>query len=82
VHYQPQVDVATGRLVGVEALVRWSAASPAEFIPVAEETGLVGPLGAAARWLVRDSARDWNRRPLVGRAAPLGRRSPWAEQGA
>jgi hypothetical protein len=32
--------------------------------------------------LHRDSARDWNRRPLVGRAAPLGRRSPWAEQGA
>jgi hypothetical protein len=32
--------------------------------------------------LHRDSARDWNRRPLVGRAAPLGRRSPWAGQGA
>lgn len=32
--------------------------------------------------LHRDSARDWNRQPLVGRAAPLGRRSPWAEQGA
>jgi hypothetical protein len=32
--------------------------------------------------LHRDSARDWNRRPLVGRGAPLGRRSPWAEQGA
>lgn len=30
----------------------------------------------------RDSARDWNRRPLVGRAAPLGRRSPWADQSA
>jgi hypothetical protein len=32
--------------------------------------------------LHRDSERDWNRRPLVGRAAPLGRRSPWAGQGA
>jgi hypothetical protein len=32
--------------------------------------------------LHRDSARDWNRQPLVGRSAPLGRRSPWAEQGA
>jgi hypothetical protein len=32
--------------------------------------------------LQRDCTRDWNRRPMVGRAAPLGRRSPWAEQGA
>jgi hypothetical protein len=36
----------------------------------------------AVHRLHRDSLRDWNRRPLVGRAAPLGRRSPWAEPGA
>ena len=36
----------------------------------------------AVHRLHRDSLRDWNRRPLVGRAAPLGRRSPWAESGA
>ncbi|MFP4335488.1 MAG: EAL domain-containing protein [Wenzhouxiangella sp.] len=46
-HYQPKVDLATGRVVGAEALLRWQhpergAISPAEFIPVAEETDLLG----------------------------------------
>jgi diguanylate cyclase (GGDEF)-like protein len=45
VSFQPQIDLATGRMVGAEALVRWSEASPAEFIPLAEETGLIAPLG-------------------------------------
>jgi diguanylate cyclase (GGDEF)-like protein/PAS domain S-box-containing protein len=49
-YYQPLIDLATGRITGFEALVRWphperGMISPAEFIPVAEDTGLINPLG-------------------------------------
>ena len=49
-YFQPQVDVSTGRMIGVESLVRWKHAkrglvSPVKFIPIAEETGLIQPLG-------------------------------------
>ena len=57
-HYQPQYDMKTGQMRGVEALVRWQqgteVVSPARFIPIAEECGLIVPLG---RWVLEEATR-------------------------
>jgi diguanylate cyclase (GGDEF)-like protein len=71
-HYQPQIDLETGEVLAVEALVRWKTEDsgtvmPGDFIPLAEETGLINEIG---EWVLREGcrqAREWQDRGLAPR---------------
>lgn len=63
VYFQPKVEIGSGRIVGAEALVRWQAAEgelilPAQFIPVAEKTGLITAIGT---WVLQETCRQGQR---------------------
>ena len=68
-HYQPKMDLSRGCIVGVEALLRWPHRergwiSPEKFIPLAEETGMIGAIGD---WVIREACRQlraWENTPL------------------
>nr|BFE68984.1 hypothetical protein GCM10020092_022850 [Actinoplanes digitatis] len=76
VHYQPTIDMTDSSIVGFEALVRWQhptrgMISPLDFIPIAEATGLIVPLG---RWVLTEACLG---RPSSGPSATTGGRSRW-----
>jgi diguanylate cyclase (GGDEF)-like protein len=71
-HYQPQVEIASGRVAGFEALMRWrhperGSISPAQFIPIAEESDLIHPLG---EWALLAACRQLAEWDAGGRQAP------------
>jgi diguanylate cyclase (GGDEF)-like protein len=79
--YQPQVDLGTGRMIGAEALLRWNHPQrgeilPGAFIPLAEETGLILPIGD---WVLRTAcaeAADWPRLRVAVNISPVQFREP------
>lgn len=85
-YFEQQVDLATGRLSGFEVLARWNHPvlghiPPAQFIPVAEETGLIGDLSFSVIRQALMEARDWDADLSISiNISPLQLRDPWLAQ--
>ncbi len=77
--YQPQIDITTGQIQGLEALIRWhhpsyGLVSPAQFIPIAESTGLIIPIG---EWVLRTACKQLKEWHDQGLYISLHRRKPF-----
>ncbi|PWT76362.1 MAG: diguanylate cyclase [Proteobacteria bacterium] len=85
-YYQPKLEISTGRIVGLEALIRWKhpelgLVPPSQFIPLAEETGLIIPIG---EWVLRNACRQniaWQRSGLMPVHVAVNIASPHFRQG-
>ncbi|MEE4378622.1 MAG: EAL domain-containing protein [Candidatus Competibacteraceae bacterium] len=71
-YYQPQLELQTGRIVAAESLLRWrhpelGLISPARFVPLAEETGLINPIG---EWVIREACQQVKKWQMQGLQAP------------
>jgi len=85
-YFEPQVDIATGRLVGFEMLMRWESPEyglipPERFIPVAEESGLIGELSLQVVKQAMDIARTWDPSIILAiNISPQQLKDPWFSQ--
>jgi diguanylate cyclase (GGDEF)-like protein len=85
-YFEPQVDLITGALIGFEMLARWEhpehgLTEPAMFIPVAEESGLIGELSMSVMRAAMEEARDWDPTlRLAVNISPAQMRDPWLSQ--
>ncbi|HEY6868445.1 MAG TPA: EAL domain-containing protein [Novosphingobium sp.] len=85
-HYQPQIDLATRRIIGLEMLARWNSPDHADigpevFIPIAEDIGLIGLLSEGLIRQALDDAREWDPQLILSvNISPLQLRDPWFAQ--
>ncbi|MDK2760714.1 MAG: EAL domain-containing protein [Sphingopyxis sp.] len=85
-HFEPQVDIASGRLIGFEMLMRWESPehgliAPERFIPVAEESGLIGELSLRVIRQAMEAAKRWDPSIMLAvNISPRQLKDPWFSQ--